>query len=69
MIFNFTKSQPIVNQKLNLNTYIKMAKTKLSAYMAKRRVRKIVNGQEIFEGQYFLIHYNSDIPPKHRMLR
>ena len=46
-----------------------MSKTKFSAYTAKRRVRKIVNGQEILEGQYFLIRYNSDFPPNHRMLR
>ena len=46
-----------------------MSKTKLSAYTAKRRVRKITEKGEVIEGQYFTIHYNSAIPPKHRMLR
>ena len=46
-----------------------MSKVKLSAYTAKRRVRKIVDNKEQLVGEYFTIHYNAAIPPKHRMLR
>lgn len=46
-----------------------MTKTKLSAYTAKRRVRKIIDGKEQLVGEYFTIHYNAAIPAKHRMLR
>ena len=46
-----------------------MSKTKLSAYTAKRRVRKIINNQEQLVGEYFTIHYNAAIPARHRMLR
>lgn len=46
-----------------------MAKIKLSQYTAKRRVRKIINDKEQLVGEYFNIHYNAAIPPRHRMLR
>lgn len=46
-----------------------MSKVKLSAYTAKRRVRKTIDGKEQLVGEYFTIHYNAAIPPKHRMLR
>ena len=46
-----------------------MSKTKFSAYTAKRRVRIMTEKGEILQGQYFTIHYNSAVPPTHRMLR
>lgn len=46
-----------------------MAKIKLSQYTAKRRVRKIIHDNELLVGEYFNIHYNAAIPPRHRMLR
>lgn len=46
-----------------------MAKIKLFQYTAKRRVRKIINDKEQLVGEYFNIHYNAAIPPRHRMLR
>lgn len=46
-----------------------MSKIKLSQYFAKRKVRKIINNTEQLVSEVFRIHYNSDFPPKHRMLR
>lgn len=46
-----------------------MSKVKLSAYTAKRRVRKIIKDKEQLVGEYFTIHYNAAIPRTHRMLR
>ena len=46
-----------------------MAKTKLLQYTAKRRVRITTEKGEQFAGQYFNIHYNAAVPPRHKMLR
>ena len=46
-----------------------MAKTKLSMFVGKRRVRITTEKGEQFAGQYFNIHYNAAVPPTHRMLR
>lgn len=46
-----------------------MTKIKLAQYIAKRKVRKIINGKEQLVKEYFIIHHNPAIPPKHRMLR
>lgn len=46
-----------------------MTKIKLAQYIAKRKVRKIINDKEQLVGERFIIRYNSAIPPKHRMLR
>lgn len=42
---------------------------KLSSFNTKRRQRQIVNGQEVLTSVPVIIHYNSAVPPKHRMLR
>lgn len=46
-----------------------MTKIKLTQYIAKRKVRKIINDKEQLVKELFIIHYNPAIPPKHRMLR
>lgn len=46
-----------------------MSKIKFSQYIAKRKVRKIINGKEQLVNERFIIHHNTAIPPKHRMLR
>lgn len=46
-----------------------MSKIKFSQYIAKRKVRKIINDKEQLVGERFIIRYNAAIPPKHRMLR
>ena len=46
-----------------------MAKTKLLQYTAKRRVRVMTEKGEQIVGEYFNIHYNAAVPPRHRMLR